>query len=265
MRRLRDLVPALGWLALVVLLTPLFWAVWVSFTPDELLRPPVTRWSLRWYTRFLQDPRWTTALVNSLIVGLGSALVALAAGAPAALAVSRHAFRGRAALGRLILLPICVPPVVLGMGLLPTMHALGLWGGILSLVLAHGLLGMPLVFLAVQASLDGMPGDLEEAARGLGAGPLAVAWRVTLPLCRPGLMAGWVLSFVLSLNEFFLALFLATPETETLPRVIWPELRYSLSPLVAVASVLTLTLTASACLFVAGLSARRPRGERRQC
>jgi putative spermidine/putrescine transport system permease protein len=239
----------LGWLALVVLLTPPLWAAWVSFTPDELLRPPSGRWTLRWYGRFLQDARWTGALFNSLVVGCGGTLLALATGTLAAVA-ARHQLQ---ALGRFVLLPLCVPPVVLGMALLPTMHALGLWGTYLSLILAHGLIGMPLVFLTVRASLQGVPPDLELAARGLGARPAAVFFRVTLPLCKPGLMAGGALSFVLSLNEFFLALFLATPETETLPRVIWPELRYSLSPLVAVASVFTLAMTGLVCLLVAWL------------
>jgi ABC-type spermidine/putrescine transport system permease subunit II len=94
---------------------------------------------------------------------------------------------------------------------------------------------------------------MEEAARGLGAGPARVLWRVTLPLCRPGLLAGAVLSFVLSLNEFFLALFLGAPRTETLPRAIWPELRYSLSPLVAVASVIALVVALAAALAGAAL------------
>jgi ABC-type spermidine/putrescine transport system permease subunit II len=250
----------LGWSALALLLTPLLWAAWVSFTPDELLRPPVGRWSLRWYGRFLHDPRWMGALGNSLAVAAGATLVALATGTPAALAV-RRPFRGRDVLSRLVLLPVCVPPVVLGMGLLPTMHALGLWGTHLSLALAHGLLGMPLVFLTVGASLQSVPDELEQAARGLGAGPAAVLLRVTLPMCLPGLLTGAALAFVLSLNEFFLALFLAAPETETLPRVIWPELRYSLSPMVAVASVLTLALTGLAGWLLARLwrvtSARR--------
>jgi putative spermidine/putrescine transport system permease protein len=259
MRASHAFAHAVGWLALALLLTPLLWAVWVSFTPDELLRPPVERWSLRWYARFLQDGRWMAALANSMIVGVSSTALALATGIPTALATARHSFRGNAILGRLVLLPICVPPVVLAMGLLPTMHALGLWGTYISLILAHGLLGMPLVFLTVGANLNGVPEELEQAARGLGAGPVIVLFRVTLPLCRPGLFAGAVLSFVLSLNEFFLALFLGTPETETLPRVIWPELRYSLSPLVAVGSVLTLGLTALACWPIAWLqSARLP-------
>ncbi|MFO0842771.1 MAG: ABC transporter permease [Gemmataceae bacterium] len=258
MRPSRALVHAMGWLSIGLLLTPLLWAVWVSFTPDELLRPRVGRWSLRWYARFLQDGRWMGALANSMIVGLGSTALALTTGIPVALATARHSFRGRDLLGRLVLLPICVPPVVLAMGLLPTMHALGLWGTYLSLILGHGLLGMPLVFLTVGANLNGVPEELDQAARGLGAGPLTVFFRITLPLCRPGLFGGAVLSFVLSLNEFFLALFLGAPETETLPRVIWPELRYSLSPLVAVGSVLTLGLTALACWTFAWLQGVRP-------
>lgn len=248
----------LGWLALVLLLTPLAWAVWVSFTPDEQLRPPLTAWSLRWYARFFGDPRWRDALQNSFVVAAGSTLVALLTGVPAALALERHTFPGRGLIARLLLLPICIPPLVLALGLLPTLYALGLWGTFLSLMLTHGLLGMPLVVLAGRASLAGVPVELEAAARGLGASPLQVLWRITLPLCLPGLLTGATLAFVVSLNDFFLALFLGTPETETLPRILWPELRYSLSPLVAVASVVTLLLTALVSLAAARLSRRRP-------
>lgn len=254
----RTFLAALGWSLLALLLTPLAWAVWVSFTPDELLRPPLTHWSARWYARFLTDARWTSALFNSFLVGAGATLAAVLTGFPAALAVARYSFRGRSAVAALILLPICVPPLVLGMGLLPAMHALGLWGTYLSLILAHGLLGMPLVFLTARASLEAVPVELEQAARGLGASALAAFFRVTLPLSWPGLLAGAALAFVLSLNEFFLTLFLATPQTETLPRVIWPELRYSLSPLVAVASAFTLAVTAGLCLSLA-LVPRRQR------
>jgi ABC-type spermidine/putrescine transport system permease subunit II len=236
----------LGWAALALLLVPPLWAVWVSFSPGELLRPPVERWSLRWHVTFFTDARWTAALFNSVVVAAGASLVAVLAGVPAALTRS-------ARLGRLVLLPLCVPPVVLGMGLLPTMHALGLYGTYLSLVLAHGLLGMPLVFLTTRAAHDAMPADVEEAARGLGASPWTVFRRVTLPLCGHGIAAGAVLAFVLSLNEFFLALFLASPDTETLPAVIWPRLRYTLSPLVAAASVYALAVTAAGLVPLARL------------
>ena len=218
-----------GWMVLIVLLTPLGWAVWVSFTPGEIARPPVESWSLRWHVRFLTDPVWLTALGNSGVIGLGAAAVAVVTGVPAALA--RPAW-----LDRVILLPLAVPPVVLGVGLLPTMHLLGLSRTHLALILAHGLLGMPLVYLSTRAALRALPAGVEEAARGLGASPWQVFVRVTLPLIAPGVLGGAALAFVLSFNEFFVALFVGGPEAETLPRRVWPALRYSVSPLVASAS-----------------------------
>jgi ABC-type spermidine/putrescine transport system permease subunit II len=235
----------IAWLTLAALLAPLVLALWVSFSPDELLRPSTSEWSLRWYRQFFADARWRAGLVNSLAVGSLSVLVAVLAGVPFAMALVRHRFAGRGLLSALVLVPLCVPPLILGVGLLPLMHWVGLWATWLSLALAHGLLGLPLVYLATRAALEGVPAGLEDAARGLGAGRWQVFWRVTLPLVRPGVAAGAVLAFVLSLNESMMTLFLASSERETLARMIWPELRYSLSPLVAVASALTLAATLS--------------------
>jgi ABC-type spermidine/putrescine transport system permease subunit II len=135
-----------------------------------------------------------------------------------------------------VLLPLFVPGVVLGMALLPLMRWVGLWGTLLSIAAAHCLWSLPVVFLLVRSALQELDPDLEHAARGLGAAPLAVFTRVTLPLIAPAVAAGATLAFVLSINEFVMALFLATPQSETLPKVIWPNLRYTLSPLVAAAS-----------------------------
>ena len=228
-----------GTLALGALLAPLAYAVWLSFSPRETLEPPVGEWSLRWHVLFWQSSRWTDGLMNSLAVGCMSAVGATAAGGGLALAVARHHFRGRGLLAGAALLPLFTPALALGMGLLPLTYFLGLWGSLWSLVLAHSLSGLPVVFLLVRSALDETGPDLESAARGLGAGPWRTFWRVTLPLVRPAVLAGALVSFVLSLNEFTLALFLCTPEDETLPGIIWPNLRYSLSPLVAVASCVT--------------------------
>ena len=225
-----------GWVAIAGLLAPLVFAAWVSFSPDSFLTPPAGEWSTRWYVAFASDRRWVAALGRSLLVGAFAAVVALAAGIPLALAVTRGRFHGRRFLAAGAMLPACVPPAVLGMGLLPLLFAAGLWGSPLGLVLAHGLLGLPVVFLVARNHLDQTPPDLEAAARGLGAGPWQVAFRVTLPLLRPAILAGAAAAFVISLNEAMLTAFLATPSTETLPAVVWPQLRYSASPLVAVAS-----------------------------
>jgi putative spermidine/putrescine transport system permease protein len=243
----------LGWLSLLVLLAPLGYACWLSFTPDEFLTPPVRAWSSRWYGEFFRTPRWTAALRESLLVGGLAVAFALATGLPLAFALARLHFRGKSLVLGSILLPLVVPPVLLGIGLLPAVQALGLWGSTLSLAFAHALFGMPIVCWLTRAALIGVNPDLESAARGLGASTGKVLYRVTLPLIGPAVLAGSVMAFVLSLNEFVLSLFLATPETETLPRVLWPNLRYTLSPLVAVASSVTTLVTAVGIGIVAWL------------
>jgi ABC-type spermidine/putrescine transport system permease subunit II len=232
----------LGWLVIGCLLSPLLYAAWVSFSPDSFLTPPAGQWSLRWYAAFTADRRWTAALVRSLFVGAASAAVAITAGTPLAYAIARYRFRGRGVLAGGALLPVCVPPAVLGMGLLPLLYAAGLWGNLAGLVLAHGLVGLPVVYLIARTHFDQTSPDLEAAARGLGARGWQVAARVTLPLMRPALLASAAAVFAVSLNESMLTLFLATPTTETLPAVVWPQLRYSPSPLVAVASCVSVAV-----------------------
>jgi ABC-type spermidine/putrescine transport system permease subunit II len=239
----------LGAAALGVLLAPLVVCVWVSFSPSSFLTLPTDEWSLRWYATFAEDRRWVTALVRSLVIAGLSAGVATATGGPLAYAAARYRFAGRRLLIGGALLPACVPPVALGMGLLPLLYAVRLWGHPAGLVLAHGLLGLPVVYLILRAHFDQASPDLEAAARGLGATPAQAAWRVTLPLAVPSLLAGAAAAFVGSLNEAMVTLFLATPSTETLPAVVWPQLRYAASPLVAVASCLSV---ASALIAAAG-------------
>jgi ABC-type spermidine/putrescine transport system permease subunit II len=182
-----------------------------------------------------------------------SIAVALPAGVCLALAVTRYHFRGRRLLAGAVLLPLFVPAVVLGMGLLPWVRVLGLWGSRLSLAAGHGLWSLPVVFLVTRAALEDLDPDLELAARGLGASGWLTFRRVTLPSIAPAVMAGALMAFVLSLNEFMIALFLATPEIETLPKVIWPNLRYTLTPLVAAASCITLLVTLLALVASAWL------------
>jgi ABC-type spermidine/putrescine transport system permease subunit II len=232
-----------GTAALLALLAPLAYSCWVSFSPDESLTPPTGDWSARWYHKFAASPEWPGALRNSVVVAAGAVAGSVLLGVPLAWAVARHRFAGRRLLARVVLLPLAVPPVVLGMGGLPLLHFVGLWGSFTGLILAHSFLGLPVVFLTTRAALEGIDPDLERAARGLGASPWQVARRVTLPLAAPGIAAGAALSAVLSVNEFGMSLFLATPETATLPRLIWPNLRYNVTPVVAVASCLMVLAT----------------------
>lgn len=227
---------------LVVLgfLAPVLFTVWVSFSPDSFLTPPTGEWSLRWYRAFAADRVWQAAVWQSLLVATASATVCVLAATPAA-------FAGRPWVSLLLLLPACLPPAALGVGLLPVFHPFGLWGTSLGLILVHATLGLPAAYLIVRSHLTESVVNLGAVANGLGASRWQAAWRVKLPLLRPALIAGWVAAFVLSLNESVVTLFLATPTNQTLAAVAWPQLRYSASPLVAVASV------ASAALGTLGL------------
>ena len=157
--------------------------------------------------------------------------------------MARYHFRGQQLLSAAVLLPLGVPPLVLGMGLLPVMHAFRLWGTYAAIVIGHVLISLPVVFLILRSHLRQTSPELEQAARGLGASAWQTFFRITLPLLRPALAAGGIIAFVLSLNEALLSLFLASPEVETLPRMIWPNLRFTLSPLVAVASAISTAAT----------------------
>jgi ABC-type spermidine/putrescine transport system permease subunit II len=247
----RALGLACGWLAIVALLAPLGLAARVSFSPDSFLTPSSGAWSLRWYAAFLSDSRWAMALVRGLAVGVGAATVATAAGVPLAWAVARHRFAGRGLLAGLALVPAFVPPVVLAMGLLPLVFAVGLWGNPLGLVLAHGLVGLPVVFLVARSRLTELDPDLEAAARGLGATAWQAATRITLPLLRPAVLAGAAAAFAVSLNEAVLAVFLATASAETLPAIVLTQMRQGPTPVVAVASCIGIAAALLALVPVA--------------
>ena len=238
----KKLATAATLAVLALLLTPLVYSVWISFSPGELLVPPGRQWSLRWYEELFARREWTASLVQSAKVGAMAVVLACAGGTSAAVGMSRLR-RGGRLLERAVMLPLFCPAVVLAMGLLPLVHQLGLYGSSLGIAMGHALWSLPVVVLVVRRALDGVDPELQLAARGLGAGPLRTFLWVTLPIIAPAIAAGALMAFVLSLNEFEIALFLATPEIATLPKVIWPNLRYTLTPLVAAASSIVLACT----------------------
>jgi ABC-type spermidine/putrescine transport system permease subunit II len=232
-------------LVLLYLTAPLLFCLLVSVADSTTIETPMEagRLSLRWYEEFLSDARWVGGLFNSLQIAAMTVPLALLCGTTAALAFERWRFRGRTLLGVAILTPLFVPPVVLGMQSLALHQRIGLWGTPLSIAVAHSLWATPLVFTVMRAALALVPPELDEAARGLGASPLRAILLVTLPLITPALVISIFFAFIVSVNEFVMALFLATPRTQTLPTLIWPQVRYNLTPIVAAASGVTILVT----------------------
>jgi ABC-type spermidine/putrescine transport system permease subunit II len=261
---MRDLVDcavvtagrALATLVLLGMVAPFLYAVWMSFAPGELLEPPTRHWSLRWYREFLGSSRWTGALTTTAQVAVLSVVGSLAGGLGLAVAVTRFHFCGRRLLSGAVLVPMFVPAVVLGLGLLPLVRWSGLWGTPAAIAAAHSLAGLPVVFLMLRSALGRVDQDIERAARGLGAGPWTAFRRITLPLVTSAVLAGAVIAFILSVNEFILAVFLTTPRMKTLPAALWPEARDRDSPLLAAASCLTVLVTLAGMAIAARLLRR---------
>jgi len=250
-----------AYLTTALLLTPSALTVAVSFTPSRYLELPRDQWSLQWYGQFLRDPVWVQALGNSLLIAALTAGVSVTVSLAMAVALVRRHFRAKALCEASLLAPMVLPSVALATGMLAVVRLTPLWGSHLSLALAHSVLAMPVCYLVLRASLRQIDQNLEAAARGLGAGPWQVFRFVTLPLLRPAVLAAALFALVISLNEITLTLFLATRYTETLPRVIWPNLRFAITPLVAAASVVLLAVTVPA-LIAAGWW-MRPRRDNR--
>jgi ABC-type spermidine/putrescine transport system permease subunit II len=238
-------VYGLGVLLLALLIAPLLLSLLLAFAPGRVLEIPAPAdFSFRWFHVFFDDDVWTTAAGNSIRIALLATIISLLTGLPAAIAFERHDFPGKSLWGLLMLIPLFVPPVVLGMQNLAWHQRIGIWGTDLSVALSHCLLGMPVVFLVIRAGLASVGPHLEEAAHGLGASPIVVFWRVTLPLVLPSVLTATFFAFILSFNEFLMALFLVTPNTQTLSTAIWPQLQNNPTPLIAAVSVIVLIVTA---------------------
>jgi putative spermidine/putrescine transport system permease protein len=240
---LRSAALALGCACLGLLVWPVAYSIWISFTPGTFLEGPTLDWSLRWYQRFVDSPQWIDALWNSIATAGLSTAIAGALGFCYAYGQVFWPTAMTRQVAALVRAPLLMPPVVIAMGLLPMMQQLGIWGSLISISIAHALLALPVTAMVAESALHDLDRNLEAAAHGLGASHWDCLRTVVLPLSTPAIVAAGMIAAILSINEFIIALFLGTPDTETLPKVIWPNLRYTLTPLVAAASTISLALT----------------------
>jgi spermidine/putrescine transport system permease protein len=202
-----------------------------------------TGFTLDWYRRLLANDSLFGALRNSLLVAAAATVLAVAIGTPAALALVRHDLRGRRATGALLYLPLILPEVVLGAALLIFFGAVHLRLSLATVVIAHLVSSVSYLVIVVRARLAGLDPALEEAARDLGAGPFETFRRVTLPLAAPGILAGALLVFTLSIDDYVVTSFVAGAGATTLPLHIYSMLKVGVTPEVNAVSTLLLAGT----------------------
>ena len=230
-------------LLLAFMTLPTVVVIAVSFNPTAILSFPPTGLSLRWYANVLTYPQFQRAAVNSVMVTLGAVSLALPIGTLAALALERARLRGRSLWAAALLSPLVVPGVAAGLGFLILAAALGLLRSRSVLIAAHVALVLPFVVRSVWVSVRNLDPALERAAASLGATPVRVFFRVTLPLLRPGLFAGLLFAVVVSVNEFVVSLFISNRVTEILPVAMFNYVVNYTDPTIAALSSLFIAAT----------------------
>jgi spermidine/putrescine transport system permease protein len=201
---------------------------WIGFTTD-------------WYGRLFELPDLTAALRHSLMIGLLAALAATALGTLLGLALARYRFRGRGGADFVIFLSISAPEIVLGAALASFFVALGVSRGFSTLFLSHTMFSIAFVAVTVRARAAGLDRSLEAAAMDLGARPMTAFVKVTLPLLFPGILAGFLLAFALSMDDFVISQFTQGP-TQMFPTWVFAATKVGIPPHVfAFATIIFLT------------------------
>ena len=256
-------------LALVVgyafLYAPIVTLIVYSFNKSKL----VTVWagfSTQWYAALLQNDQILQAAWISLRIAAFNATVAVALGTIAGFVLARfRRFRGRTLFTGMITAPLVMPEVITGLSLLllfVAMEALFGWPsgrGFTTILIAHITFSMAYVAVIVQARLSDMDTSIEEAALDLGAKPAKIFFVVTLPIIAPALIAGWLLSFTMSLDDRVIASFVAGPGSSTLPMVIFSKVRLGVSPEINALATILVAIVAVGTIIAGVVMARQRR------
>ncbi len=215
---------------------PLISVVFYSFNDSSL----ATLWggfSTRWYGELFRNEQVLDALFLSVRIAVTSATLATILGTMAGFVLARFGrFKGRTLFSGMISSPMVMPEVITGLSLLlmfVTLQQLTGWPGqrgFSTIMIAHTTFSMAYVAVIVQSRLLAMDESLEEAAMDLGGRPLRVVFDITLPLIAPAMMAGWLLSFTLSLDDLVIASFVSGPGSTTLPMYIFSKVKLGVSP-----------------------------------
>jgi spermidine/putrescine transport system permease protein len=242
--------PFLGAYALFVYLFlyfPIVVLIVYSFNGSGVGGFPPSGWTLDWYRQLFADASLWDAVLNSVIVAAVAVAIALGLGVPAALALDRSQFPGKALFRRLVLLPLILPGIITGLSLLMLFVGVGMKLSLVTVILGHGTALISVATTEIFAGLQKMDRAQEEASLDLGANHWKTFWRITFPNLRVSLIAAALLIFTLSLDEIAVTFFLIGRDN-TLPLEIWSRLRRGITPEINAISTLILLFSIATIL-----------------
>lgn len=223
---------------IAILMLPMVVIIATSFTELNYVSFPPQGFTLKWYAVALQRTEFISSFLFSLSIGLAVAAISTGIGCLVAVALTRFAFPGRSLFDAFFMSPLILPTIVIGIALLQYINQLGLAVSLPLLVISHVIITTPYAIRLVTASLIGIDGSIERAARNLGAPPLRAFIEVVVPLIAPGLMASAVFTFITSFDNVTISVFLSSPQNVTLPVRIFNLWDHPIEPwLIAICAV----------------------------
>jgi len=226
-------------MCVLFIVAPILVIIPISFSSGSFLNYPLPGLSLKWYATIIKPHPWMFVLKNSLIIASATTVLATVLGTLAAYGFTATEFRLKPLLMAIFTCPLMIPVVIIALASYFFMARLSLLGSFTALILAHTVLAVPFVFITVTATLQGCDRSIVKAAITLGASPLRAFMTTTLPLNLPGIFTGAIFAFLASFDDVVIALFLASPTQQTLPRQLFGGLRDQMDPsLIAIATLL---------------------------
>ncbi len=253
------LVALMAVLVLAFLILPSLIVVPISFGDKHEMVFPPPNWSLDLYRQYFTEPEWLDATWLSLRVALWSTAISLLLGIPAAYGLVRGDFPGKRFVAMFLLSPIMVPAVVIALGLYIYFVKTGLSQGEVRLVLGLTVVTMPFVVVTATSGLQNVDPNLERAATVMGAGPLTVLFKVTLPLLKPAIIGGGLFAFLMSFDEVVVAWFVTRAGYQTLPIKMFSSIQWEISPVLAAVSTMLMLVSIVICLAVVAIRRDEPR------
>ena len=240
------------------LLLPILLIVALSFGSSQWLQFPPPAWTLKWYGQLFTDPDWFTSFLTSLEIATTVMVLSTVIGLMASFGLTRGVFPGREFVRALFLTPMVLPVVVLAVALYALFLRLQLNGTFIGFVIAHLVVALPFAIISISNSLERFDKAIEDSAVLCGASALEAKLRVTIPAIKLGLFGAAIFSFLASWDEVVIAIFMTSPDLQTLPVRIYSSLRQDLSPVIAAVSSLLVGFTALLMLLAALLRKDKP-------
>lgn len=230
-------------LVFLCLYIPIIIMIAFSFNESKL-NVVWTGFTFKWYGSLIHNGSILEAVKNSFIVATASTIISVVIGTLAAIGMYRYKFRGKSILDVILYVPLVIPEIVMGISLLAFFAIVKIPLGRISLIIAHVTFSIAYVVAVVRTRLDGFDNSVEEAAMDLGATPIQTFFNVTLPLIMPGVIAGGLLAFTLSLDDVIISFFVAGPGSVTLPLKVFSMVKFGVTPEINALSTIIIVFTA---------------------